>query len=229
MNNSEDFGYFSKTVSEQLGVSTDTLRSWSLKLESVGVEFKRNERKQRTYFEKDIRAFKNMKELLDLQQPLDEVSKIIAEKIEKGLFDKLEIENNAEIMPSVIQENNAQITLEEIKKMMMQVAATAAEEKIQAFHLEQQRSLPSPEEERLKKFNEIMLNRRIERRLQERAQQEWEKLSEAERTVKAGLFGLKRSENAEKRQNFIREYVDRHYETELLQELDIDGVQPTKR
>jgi predicted ArsR family transcriptional regulator len=38
MNNSEDFGYFSKTAAEQLGVSTDTLRSWFLKLEAVGVE-----------------------------------------------------------------------------------------------------------------------------------------------------------------------------------------------
>lgn len=223
MNNSEDFGYFSKTVSEQLGVSTDTLRSWSLKLESAGVEFKRNERKQRIYFEKDIRAFKNMKELLDLQQPLEDVSKIIAKKIEKGLFGKPETENNAEIMPSVIQENNAQITLEEMKKMMMQVAAAAAEEKIQAFRLEQQHSLPSPEEERQKKFNEMMLHRRIERRLQERARQEWEKLPEAERTVKAGLFGLKRIENAGKRHDFIREYVDRHYETKLRQELDIDA------
>lgn len=222
MDNGENFGYFSKTVSERLGVSTDTLRSWSLKLEAVGVEFKRNERKQRIYLEKDIRALKNMKELLDLQQPLDEVSKIIAEKIKKSLFNKDKTEKNAEITASVIRDNNVQITLQEIRKMMIEVAAAAADERIESFQIRQQHYLLSPDEERQKQFNEMMLNRRIEQRLRDRARNEWKQLPESERTVKVGVFGLKRIENAEKRYDFIKEYIDRHYEEELRQELDID-------
>lgn len=234
MNHGNEIGYFSKIVSDRLNISTDTLRSWSLRLESNGIVFERNDRNQRIYYAKDIRAFENMKELLRLQQPLDEVAKTIAEKIEKGLFDKLETENNASITPtqdlSVIFEKNA-LWVENLKKIMTELAsaaattaaAKAADERFQMYQEQQQRSLPSLEEKRLKQFNEMMLHRRIERRLQERARQEWEKLPETERTVKAGLFGLKRIENAGKRQDFIREYVDRHYETELRQELDIDA------
>lgn len=221
MDNSEDFGYFSKMVSERLSVSTDTLRSWSLRLESFGVKFKRNDRKQRIYFEKDIRAFKNMKELLDLQQPLDDVSKIISEKIKNAIFDKPQMENNAQITLSVIEENNAQITLEEIKKVIMEIATTAVDEKIHFFRNEQQHYITKQEEDTQKQFNEIMLNRRIETRLEERASQEWKLLPEYKRTVKAGLFGLKRIENAEKRNDFIKRYVDLHYEKELRKELNI--------
>lgn len=112
MNNIEEFGYFAKTVSARIGVAKDTLRNWSLKLESDGVTFERNTRGQRIYYEKDIRAFQNMKELLDLQQPLNDVSKIIAEKFQRDDYTKLESENNTEIMFSVSHEENGLITQE---------------------------------------------------------------------------------------------------------------------
>lgn len=112
MNNAEEFGYFAKTVSERLGIAKDTLRSWSLKLEGDGVKFERNARGQRIYYEKDIRSFKNMKELLDLQQPLNNVSKTIADKIEKDYYNGFDSLNNAEITPSVSHVENALITQE---------------------------------------------------------------------------------------------------------------------
>ena len=113
MNNTEEnFGYFAKTVSERLGIAKDTLRSWSLKLEAEGVKFERNARDQRIYYEKDIRALENMKELMDLQQPLNDVSKTIANKIEKSFYNGDESINNTEITPSVSHGENALITQE---------------------------------------------------------------------------------------------------------------------
>jgi len=106
----EDFGYYAKTVADRLGVSRDTLRSWAIKLETTKkFEFERNEKKQRIYFEKDIRAFQNMKELLDLQQPMIDVVGIISEKIKNGDFDK-PTTDNTEITPSVIHDNTALVT-----------------------------------------------------------------------------------------------------------------------
>jgi len=110
MDNSEEFGYFSKTVADRLGVSPDTLRSWAIKLEAEKVQFERNEKNQRIYYQKDIRAFENMKELLDLQQPMNKVVPLIADKIKKGEFEKPETENHTEITPSVIRENTALAT-----------------------------------------------------------------------------------------------------------------------
>lgn len=113
MNNAEEnFGYFAKTVSERLGIAKDTLRSWSLKLEADGVKFERNARDQRIYYEKDIRALENMKELLNLQQPLNDVSKTIAKKIEESFYNGDKSIKNTEITHSVSQVENGLITQE---------------------------------------------------------------------------------------------------------------------
>lgn len=137
MNNAEEFGYFAKTVSERLGIAKDTLRSWSLKLEGDGVKFERNARGQRIYYEKDIRAFKNMKELLDLQQPLNNVSKTIADKIGKDYYNGVSSLNNAEITPSVSQEENALITQEKqmqnFKKELIQELSNKQSEIMEQF------------------------------------------------------------------------------------------------
>ncbi|MFD4932826.1 MerR family transcriptional regulator [Peribacillus butanolivorans] len=137
MNNAEEFGYFAKTVSERLGIAKDTLRSWSLKLEGDGVKFERNARGQRIYYEKDIRAFKNMKELLDLQQPLNNVSKTISDKIGKDSYNGVSLLNNTEITPSVSQEENALITQEKqmqnFKKELIQELSNKQSEIMEQF------------------------------------------------------------------------------------------------
>lgn len=62
----QDFGFFAKIVAEKIGIGKDTLRTWSLKLEAEGVEFERNERNQRIYYQKDVIMLENMKELVGL-------------------------------------------------------------------------------------------------------------------------------------------------------------------
>jgi DNA-binding transcriptional MerR regulator len=140
MNNAEEFGYFAKTVSERLGIAKDTLRSWSLKLEGDGVEFERNARGQRIYYEKDIRAFKNMKELLDLQQPLNNVSKTIADKIGKDYYNGVRSLNNMEITPSVSHTENAMITqekqMEQFKNQLVQEFSDKQSEIMEQFKKE---------------------------------------------------------------------------------------------
>lgn len=138
MNNTEEnFGYFAKTVSERLGIAKDTLRSWSLKLEAEGVKFERNARDQRIYYEKDIRALENMKELMNFQQPLNDVSKTIANKIEKSFYNGDESINNTEITPSVSQGENALITQEKqmqnFKKELIQELSNKQSEMMEQF------------------------------------------------------------------------------------------------
>ncbi|ECO1678086.1 MerR family transcriptional regulator [Peribacillus frigoritolerans] len=138
MNNAEeDFGYFAKTVSERLGIAKDTLRSWSLKLEADGVNFERNARGQRVYYEKDIRALENMKELMDLQQPLNDVSKTIANKIKKSFYNVDKTIKNTEITPSVPREKNGLITQEKqmqnFKKELIQELSNKQSEIMEQF------------------------------------------------------------------------------------------------
>src|SRR5690606_24681512 len=108
----QDFGFFSKIAAEKIGIGKDTLRTWSLKLESEGVEFERNERSQRIYYEKDVRMLENMKELLDVGHPLNDVAKIVAEKNTKGEYDAALEKKNAENTLGVSHTENGLITQE---------------------------------------------------------------------------------------------------------------------
>lgn len=109
----QDFGFFAKIVAERIGIGKDTLRTWSLKLEAEGVKFDRNDRKQRIYYEKDIRMLENMKELVALGHPLNDVAKIIAEKFLSGAYIAPPKEKNAENTLPVSRIENTVITQEE--------------------------------------------------------------------------------------------------------------------
>lgn len=58
------FGYFSKDVAIELEITTSTLRRWSIELEKQGYSFQRNVKEQRIYYERDFRAFRELKKLL---------------------------------------------------------------------------------------------------------------------------------------------------------------------
>jgi DNA-binding transcriptional MerR regulator len=61
---SEELGYFSKYVFEQLDVTGATLRRWSQVLESFGHKFERNGQNQRIYYDKDMAILKNLRDLV---------------------------------------------------------------------------------------------------------------------------------------------------------------------
>lgn len=136
----EDFGYFAKTVADRVGISKDTLRTWSLKLEAEGVEFERNARGQRIYYEKDIRALENMKELMDFQQPLNDTAKTISDKVKKEAYALVPKEKNAENTLSVSHGENELITQEKrmqiFKENMLQDFEKSQQEALEKFKKE---------------------------------------------------------------------------------------------
>lgn len=105
-----EFGYFAKTVADQLGTKSNTLGTWARMLEQYGIEFEKNEKGQRIYSDKDVRAFAKMKELLDLGHKLFKVGEFVAEEFKKGTYDEVFEGNHAEITASVIDDNHAKIT-----------------------------------------------------------------------------------------------------------------------
>ena len=61
-----EFGYFSKDVAIELEITTSTLRRWSIELEKEGYSFHRNEKDQRIYYERDFKAFRELKKYFGL-------------------------------------------------------------------------------------------------------------------------------------------------------------------
>ncbi|MFL0499146.1 DNA-binding protein [Priestia megaterium] len=62
--NASEYGYFAKDVAANLEVTTSTLRRWSIRLEKAGYKFERNEKDQRIYYERDFKAFRELKKLI---------------------------------------------------------------------------------------------------------------------------------------------------------------------
>lgn len=91
-----EFGYFSKDVAQELGITTSTLRRWSILLEKEGYTFQRNEKEQRIYYECEFRAFRELKKLIAHSVPVADAIKAVASRN----FEK----ENAEQTPSVYSE-----------------------------------------------------------------------------------------------------------------------------
>ncbi|ARJ37750.1 DNA-binding protein [Sporosarcina ureae] len=90
------FGYFSKDVAIELEITTSTLGRWSIELEKQGYTFQRNKKEQRIYYERDFKAFRELKKLLANSVPfVDSINAVVTRDI---------LNENAQNMPSVYSE-----------------------------------------------------------------------------------------------------------------------------
>lgn len=96
LSNASEYGYFAKDVAADLEVTTSTLRRWSIELEKAGYKFERNEKDQRIYYDRDFKAFRELKKLISNSVVLiDAINAVVSIDVE-GL--------NASQTPSVYRE-----------------------------------------------------------------------------------------------------------------------------
>jgi DNA-binding transcriptional MerR regulator len=96
LSNASEYGYFAKDVAADLEVTTSTLRRWSIELEKAGYKFERNEKDQRIYYDRDFKAFRELKKLISNSVALiDAINAVVSMDLE-GL--------NASQTPSVYRE-----------------------------------------------------------------------------------------------------------------------------
>ncbi|WP_081356497.1 DUF3967 domain-containing protein [Priestia aryabhattai] len=96
MSNASEYGYFAKDVAADLEVTTSTLRRWSIELEKAGYKFERNEKDQRIYYERDFKAFRELRKLINNNVVLVDAIKAIVSMDVEGL--------NASQTPGVYRE-----------------------------------------------------------------------------------------------------------------------------
>jgi hypothetical protein len=70
-----------------------------------------------------------------------------------------------------------------------------------------------PDIQRVERVNSRLNEWRIERKLEDDAMMKWAELPRPDRMIRTGLF--KTEENLEKRERFVREYVDKHFDNEM--------------
>jgi DNA-binding transcriptional MerR regulator len=117
MENTSNFGYFAKDVASELEITTSTLRRWSIELEKAGYSFERNEKEQRIYYERDFKAFREMKKLLANSVAFVDAIKAVSSM---DLDDK-----NASLTPSVYKQE-----LRLSKSELQEIVHTAVKEAI---------------------------------------------------------------------------------------------------
>ena len=106
--------------------------------------------------------------------------------------------------------------LSDVKVAMEQMAVAQMQQQMEQF----QRLLPSPEQQRLERFNSMVLGRRVRLSLEEEALSKWATLPPEERLVKVGWF--RKTEDIAKRDQFVKQYIDERYEAKLKEEFGID-------
>ncbi|TPG65779.1 DUF3967 domain-containing protein (plasmid) [Brevibacillus laterosporus] len=77
MDNGFERTYWANDVAELLGISTSALRKWSLRLEGQGYCIIRDENDRRAYRERDLIAFRTMKDFLDKKMSMENASKAV--------------------------------------------------------------------------------------------------------------------------------------------------------
>src|SRR6478735_278274 len=109
LSNASEYGYFAKDVAAELEVTTSTLRRWSIELEKAGYKFERNEKDQRIYYDRDFKAFRELKKLISNSVVLiDAINAVVSMDVE-GL--------NASQTPSVYREET-RLTRQFLKEIL---------------------------------------------------------------------------------------------------------------
>jgi DNA-binding transcriptional MerR regulator len=117
--NDNNFGYFAKDVASDLQITTSTLRRWSIELEKIGYTFKRNEKEQRIYFERDFKAFRELKKLLSNSVAFTDAIKAVVSMDLEG--------KNAQLTPSVF-DDNIRLSKRELTDLIHDTVKKAVEE-----------------------------------------------------------------------------------------------------
>lgn len=124
MENGNNFGYFAKDVAADLEITTSTLRRWSIELEKMEYTFERNEKDQRIYYERDFKAFRELKKLLGNSVPFIDAVKAVSSMV---------LENkNASKTPSVYNEE-MRLSKHELHEIVHKAVKEAVEEEREAM------------------------------------------------------------------------------------------------
>lgn len=107
--------------------------------------------------------------------------------------------------------------LDQLSKQQQYIEVLLSEREVMSERLKR---LPSPEQERDHRVEQILAERKITRLLEEKALKSWAEKPDDERMIKTGW--LRKEENHEKRRNYIRKYVDKYFEEYLKREFDME-------
>jgi DNA-binding transcriptional MerR regulator len=111
---------------------------------------------------------------------------------------------------------------EDIAKLLPDPRVIGDTVRAQVEEIKQQ--IPKPRDpvvDRQERVTDMITRRRVEAILRRDALHLWSNKPENERIKRTGLFGLKKEEDHARRDQFVSDYIDEHFETRLKNEYDL--------
>ncbi len=206
-----------KELAEILGFTTTNLKHYASLLEQNGLEIYRNTRNHREYTQQDVKILRTMQYLnREKSMPLDEAASFVMssdtdiDAILAQESTQMVATNDANISVMKQESDNISRVLEQ--KAMLEMI----EKRIDIL----QKMLLSPEQQKLDRFNMLIAERKVIRKLEKEALNLWYVKPLEKRLIKVGWF--RKIEDIDGRDRFVKEYVDEHFENYMKKEYGID-------
>jgi hypothetical protein len=223
-----------------LKLNRKTVSTWFNKLENAHIHYvnRIDETGEKIYDELDLEIGIYIKQRRNEKAPLTVIFNEIKEKFEVRPvpFQEETKLDNKELYLHVSENLLQQIDLSGLKKEIIKEIKTTYEEvaSAQLSHIIQSyesliERLPEQgnhEEERERRFQEMVLKRRVEYQLEKEAILLWTSQPESERFRKVGWF--RKEEDTLKRDLFVKEYVTSHFAERIKKELFYEKLKERK-
>lgn len=193
--------YKSSELAEMSGIAESTVRKYAKILESMQYTFKKDTAGFRIYTNKELALFKD---IIDIRNKtgigIEQAIAVALTRINRG----------AQVTQSVQQPSQEHLikTLSDIEKQIKAIQESFLD-KISALQKD--------------KITFAIAQKRVERKLKKKAEAEWEKLDDEDKLMVVGRWPFKRKiENSSKKAEFIHNYIDEYFESELLREFNVE-------
>lgn len=218
---------FAKVV----GKHTNTVDGWFKQLEEKGMHWvSRTEYGEKVYdqLDKDIALY--IKELRGQKWTLDGIFNELPEHFK---LRPVPVEETTSVPqtydPSMVRREFEETFKEiaaaqaiEMNRQMQELAAAQMQEIKQQYE-DIIKRFPQPksiDEERQERITEMITRRRIENELEKEALNMWATIPEKERKIRVGIF--RKDEDRDKRERFIKSYVNQHFEARIKKEYELN-------
>lgn len=202
-------------------IHTNTINGWFKRLEENHIHYINREEQtnEKVYDEFDFEIALFIKKKRDEKWSLSAIERELQDCFDLRPFP---IEEEKFSPPADNIELLRKQLTEEMRKSFEEMSVAKIEE-VKNQYEAILHTLPKPvskEELREQRFQSLVLHRRVESKLEEEAAMEWTKMPDSERLKRVGLF--RKDVDIEKKNDFIRSYVNKHFEEYLKKEMGIE-------
>ncbi|WAH44989.1 MerR family transcriptional regulator (plasmid) [Alicyclobacillus fastidiosus] len=199
---------------KEVGKHVNTVDGWFKALEEKRIHYVNRVAGAKVYDDLDLQIAQFIRDKRDskLTKPtwsLEGIFDVLGEHFELRPFPQ------DEATTSVPQIADMEAIMREIRTVAQQIAAAQVEE-VRQQYAELVRQLPKPvdpAEEKQKRLDDIITQRRVVTQLEDEALNLWSTKPKEERMKSAGFF--RKTEDTDKRDAFVRRYVNEHLEERL--------------